>query len=143
MNSIRTERIALDTNVFIFALRQTEGFPACNQLLFGELPKLNIYVLLQVLLELNQNLSNHQVSVIFIALKTARSIHLDYAAVDLELVEKWKIRGAKKGDAVISAHLEMAGISYLISENRHFLSEISELPFKVISSQQAVSMLVD
>jgi len=44
---------------------------------------------------------------------------------------------------VIAAHLEAAGVPSLISENRHFLAEISELPFQVFTSQQVVEMLTD
>lgn len=34
MNSIRGEAVALDTNVFIFALRKEPNYPACETLLF-------------------------------------------------------------------------------------------------------------
>ena len=49
--------------------------------------------------------------------------------------------GAKKGDAAIAAHLEAANIRYFISENRHFLAELPALPFKVLSSEEAVQLL--
>jgi len=59
----------------------------------------------------------------------------------LELVRRWQQHGAKKGDAVIAAHLEFAGAGYLISENRHFLAELTGLPFQVITSEEAVRLL--
>ena len=59
----------------------------------------------------------------------------------LDLVRQWEQRGAKKGDAVISAHLEGAAISYLVSENRDFLKALPELPFTVLSSEEALRLL--
>ena len=50
-------------------------------------------------------------------------------------------RGAKKGDAVITAYLEAAAIRYLVSENRDFLKELRSLPFTVFSSEEAVRLL--
>ena len=41
----------------------------------------------------------------------------------------------------IAAHLEINNIPYLISENRHFLREITNLPFKVLSSQELLQYL--
>jgi hypothetical protein len=42
---------------------------------------------------------------------------------------------------VITAHLEVAAIRYLVSENRDFLKELTALPFTVLSSEEAVRLL--
>jgi hypothetical protein len=42
---------------------------------------------------------------------------------------------------VIAAHLEATGIHYFVSENRHFLAELSGLPFLVLSSEEVVRLL--
>jgi len=34
VNSIRSEAVASDTNVFVFALRKEAAYPACKTLLF-------------------------------------------------------------------------------------------------------------
>ena len=57
MNSIRGEVVALDTNVFIFALRKEPNYPACETLLFDKLPALQVYMPLQIFLELQRNLT--------------------------------------------------------------------------------------
>ena len=57
MSSIHDETVALDTNVFIFALRRDPKYSACEILLFDKLSELKVYVVLQVLLELQRNLS--------------------------------------------------------------------------------------
>ena len=56
-------------------------------------------------------------------------------------MRRWEQRGAKKGDAVIAAHLEIAGVRYFISENRHFIAEITNLPFKVLTSEETLRLL--
>ncbi len=57
MASIRGEAVALDTNVCIFALRQEPNYPACETLLFDQLTELQVYMPLQIFLELQRNLA--------------------------------------------------------------------------------------
>ena len=138
---IHNALVGLDTNVFIFALRQDPDFPACETLLFDKLHMLNVYMPLQILLELQHSLSAAEMRGVLLALTKAKAITWDYAPAALASVMQWEQRGAKKGDAVIAAHLEANGIPYLISENRHFLQEVPELPFVVLTSEQAVRLL--
>ena len=51
MNSIRDGVTALDTNEFIFGLRDTPDYPACRRLLFESLPGLTIYMPLQIMID--------------------------------------------------------------------------------------------
>ena len=51
MNSIRGETVALDPNVFIFALRKEPNFPACETQLFDKLNAIRVYMPLQIFLE--------------------------------------------------------------------------------------------
>jgi hypothetical protein len=71
----------------------------------------------------------------------AHTVTWDYAPARIDLVRHWEQRGAKKGDAVITAHPEAAAIRYLVSENRDFLMELPALPFAVLSSAEAVRLL--
>jgi hypothetical protein len=141
VNSIRDGVTALDTNEFIFGLRDTPDYPACRILLFERLPELTIYVPLQIVIELQRNLSNDEMRGLFLALATARTVRWDYAPAPPLLVRQWEQRGAKKGDAVIAAHLEGAGVRYFVSENRHFLAELPALPFSVLTSAEAIRLL--
>jgi predicted nucleic acid-binding protein len=141
MNSIQDEVIALDTNEFIFALRQEPSHASCETLLFDKLPELRIYMPLQVLVELQRNLNLDEMRGIFLVLNRSKTIQWDYAPAPLPLIAKWEGKGAKKGDAVIAAHLENAKIPYLVSENRDFLVEIPDLPFKVITAAEVVKRL--
>ena len=141
MTSIRDKAVAIDTNVWIFALRKEPTYPACETLLFDKLPDLQIYMPLQIFLELQRNLTAGEMRRVILALTRARTVTWDYTLARLDLIRQWEQRGAKKGDAVISAHLEEAAISYLVSENRDFLKALPELPFTVLSSGEAVRLL--
>ena len=141
MNSIRGEAVALDTNVFIFALRKEPNFPACETLLFDKLPELQVYMPLQIFLELQRNLTGSEMRRVLRALTMAQAVTWDYAPAQVDLIRQWEQRGAKKGDAVITAHLEGTAIRYLMSENRDFLKELPALPFTVLSSEEAVRLL--
>ena len=141
MSSIRGETVALDTNVFIFALRKEPDYPACETLLFDKLPALQVYMPLQIFLELQRNLTASEMRRVIRALTMAQAVTWDYAPARMDLIRQWEQRGAKKGDAVITAHLEAATIRYLVSENRDFLIELPALPFTVVSSEEAVRLL--
>jgi len=67
----------------------------------------------------------------------------NHAPAVVDLFEKYRTQGAKKGDADIGAQLEAAGVQWLISENRHFLFEIHNLPFTVISAAEVLAMLAE
>jgi len=139
--SIRGETVALDTNVFIFALRKEPDYPACETLLFDKLPALQVYMPLQIFLELQRNLTASEVRRVVRALTMAQAVTWDYAPARMDLIRQWEQRGAKKGDAAITAHMEGAAIRYLVSENRDFLKELPALPFTVLSSEEAVRLL--
>ena len=141
MNSIRDEVVALDTNEFIFALRRDADHPACEILLFDKLNELHVYMPLQVLIELQRKLQTSEMRAVLLALTKAKAVNWDYAPAPFELVAHWEQRGAKKGDAVIAAHLEAAGIRYLVSENRDFLVDLPNVPFEALTAEKAVQLL--
>ncbi len=141
MRSIRAELLALDTNVFIFGVRRDERYPSCAMLLFERLIDLRVLVPLQVHVELQRNLAANELDRVFAAFVAATESRWDYEPADTNRVEYWERQGAKKGDAVIVAQLEVAKVRYLISENRHFLSEVPGLPFDVLTSQEVLYRL--
>lgn len=141
MSSIRNAAVPLDTNLFIFALRKDTTYPACETLLFDKLGELQVYIPLQIFVELQRNLTSDEMRGVLRALLRTKTVMWDYAPAPMELIARWGQQGAKKGDAVIAAHLEAADICYFISENRHFLAELPALPFKVLSSEEAIRLL--
>ena len=74
MPSIRSEAVALDTNVFIFALRKEPNYPACETLLFDKLSALQVYMPLQIFLELQRNLTGSEMRRVVRALAMAHTV---------------------------------------------------------------------
>jgi hypothetical protein len=74
MSSIRSDRVALDTNVLIHALRRSTGKEDCAELLFSRLSELHVYILLQVQAELRRNLSDERIRELFEVVRSARGV---------------------------------------------------------------------
>jgi predicted nucleic acid-binding protein len=130
--------ISFDTNIFIFGIREDPNFPACVELL-ERIGELQVYMPLQIIRELKNNLRPDEVSELFGLLSQYYDrIRIEWKIVPFKLIERFQRLGCKLGDAVVAAHLEEQGVHALISENRHFLKEIPDLPCRVLSAAAAV-----
>ena len=136
--TIRTEWVVLDTNVWIFGLRRQPEYPACVKLL-DSLNRLRVKIPRQILREPQANLSDGEMHEIFRILnRYSERVDIQWDKADPLLVEKYQRLGCRLGDAVVAAHLEALEVKAIVSENRHFLSEMQELPFRVLSSSDAL-----
>lgn len=144
MNYIQIKLGSLDTNVFIFGLRRTPGYEACVELL-QRLSELHLIITYAVLLELQHNLTTAEMRQIYATFSAhpedVEPVLLDWTPPPDYLVTEFHARGCKKGDAFVAAGVAAAGVDYFISENRHFLSEIKDLPFVVLSSEEVLAQL--
>ena len=61
--------------------------------------------------------------------------------VPFELGSKYEQMGLKPADAFIAAYTEWVGADALVTENRHFLSRRTDLPFKALTAEQCLKML--
>lgn len=139
--SIGSDWVVLDTNIWIFGLRNQPDRPACAQLLRC-LNRLSVRVPRQVLLELRANLNSEKMNDLFRLWSTYPDrIDIRWGRVRLALIEKYQRMGCKLGDAAVAAHVEDMGIEVLISENRDFLEEIRGLPFRILSAEDALQEL--
>ena len=137
--SILDEWIIFDTNIWIFGLRRVRNIPACAQLL-EHLDRLRVVLPRQILQELHANLSEDEVSALFRLLsRLPERIKISWDKAKPEIITKYQRLGCKRGDAVVAAHLEELGIKVLVSENRDFLEEVRNLPFRRISAAQALT----
>ena len=141
MSRIRNERVALDSNAYIFGVRTDPAHPGCAAILRDHLDLLSVFVPLQVQLELQSNLSAAEMHELYALLADARELAWNYEPPPAELVGKYEMLGAKKGDARICAELDQAAVGWLVSENRDFLHGIRELPFGILSAEEAVAAL--
>ncbi len=141
--TIAAERVVLDTNVWIFGLRQQPERPACARLL-RSLHRLTVHVLRQVLLELLANLHEAERRDFFrLSQRYPQRLEVSWERVDLARMQTYQQRGCKLGDATVAAHLDVLGVSVLVSENRDFLYEITNLPFRVMRAEEALRELED
>jgi len=139
--SIENEWIVLDTNIWIFGLRDQADQPACSKLLQC-INKLYVKTPNQIFLELQANLYPEELKRFFrLILLYPNRIELSWEKVKLELIDKYRNRGCKLGDVVIASHLEMMKIKTLVSENRDFLEEIKGLPFRVLRAEEVLREL--
>ena len=130
--------ISFDTNIYIFGIREDPNFPACVELL-ERIGELHVYIPRQIIRELKNNLRPDEVSELFgLFNQYSDRIRIDWKLIPFKLIEKFQCLGCKLGDAVVTAHLEEQRVHTLISENRHFLKEIPDLPFRVFSSTAAL-----
>lgn len=139
--NIRHDWIVLDTNVWIFGLSKQFGQSACAQILQG-LNYLYVKIPRQILLELRENLSKDEFSKLFRNVnRYLDRIDIQWNKVNSLLIRKYKQLGCKLGDAVVAAHVEAMRVEILVSENRHFLEEIKELPFRVLNAEKFLQEL--
>ena len=133
---MEVKRILLDTNVWIFGLRNTPAYPHCRQIL-ANLPKFHISVPRQIFRELFENLDQSEMTRLFqlINLHPGR-ITASWTLADAKLIKKYQRAGCKKGDAIVAAHAEALKIGVLITEKRGFLRQYKRLPFAIMNSEE-------
>jgi len=130
--------ISFDTNIYIFGIREDPKFPACVELL-ERIGKLYVYLPRQIIRELQNNLHPDEVHELFgLFSRYPDRVRINWQTTTPALIEKFKRLGCKLGDAAVAAHLEEEGVDTLISENRHFWAEISNLPFRVLNATAAL-----
>jgi predicted nucleic acid-binding protein len=130
--------ISFDTNIFIFGIREDPNFPACVELL-ERIGELYVYIPRQIIRELQNNLKADEVSELFgLFNQYSDRIRIEWKIIPFKLIERFQRLGCKFGDAVVAAHLDKHGVHTLISENRHFLKGIPDLPFRVLSAGEAI-----
>lgn len=130
--------ISFDTNIYIFGIREDPNFPTCIELL-ERIGELYVYIPRQVIRELQNNLQPDEVFELFkLFNQYPDRIRIDWKIIPIAFIEKFQLLGCKLGDGVIAAHLEQQDVHTLISENRHFLNEIPNLPFRVINAETAL-----
>lgn len=133
--------VVLDTNVWIFGLRRQPEKPFCAHLLRC-LRRLQVGMPRQVLRELQANLTSDEMHDLFRLFRhdpDRVDIWWDRAAPDL--LHKYREMGCKLGDAAVASQVEVMPVEALISENRDFLVELRELPFRILSAEDALREL--
>ncbi len=101
------------------------------------LPSLEVVLPRLVIKEVSRNLTEPQMKVLFTLLNKASQVKIVDEPVPVELVRRYiKLGFPEKADAFIGAFAEWQGAKYLISDNRHFLAELSVSAFEVLSPEE-------
>lgn len=136
-------KVVLDTNEFIFALRDKEYF-ALNVL---KLAGINYTCIIpeMILEEVFQKFKflkgKNFASKIRYFITNMDITILPDEIVNQYLIEKYRRKGAKGADAFIAAFAEFIGADYIVSENRDFLKEIKFEKIKVCKAEEFLKIL--
>ena len=127
-------QICIDSNQFVFGIG---GVDPVSETIMSLLPRLEVVLPRLIIKEVSRNLTESQTKTLFTLLNMASQVKIVDEPVPVELVRKYiKLGLPEKADAFIGAFAEWQGIKYLISDNRHFLSELSDAEFEVLSPEE-------
>jgi predicted nucleic acid-binding protein len=128
--------------VYIFGFGMVK-VPVCEKLILALIEKSSFHTLRisrSIVEEIRRHLSPEDflkfIQVINILTKIDEDI-----IVPFELGAKYESRGLKPADALIAAYAEWVGADGLVTENRHFLSRQSNLPFKVLTAEKCLKLI--
>ncbi len=133
-------KICIDSSALIFGLQDND--PSTTELLDLLGNDLNLVIPGLIAKEVTRNLKTIQQEKLFYRLFD----NYEFSSIIDEpvpryLVEKYIRLGLPgKADAFIGAFAEWQNISYLISENRHFLRQLTTNSFQVMDAQEFVKL---
>ena len=128
----KLDEISLDTNIFIFGLRNIDLF---SSLILKNLFLFNVKISAQIEKEVRQNLTLYEIHKFYRQISLLSKFEIVCNPLDDNLVDKYRQLGLKTGDAKIAAFCEQEHIQIFVSENRHFLEKLSERPCFIADSK--------
>ncbi len=90
--------------------------------------------------EIKRNLYSESFREFNIFINDVTTVDEDFV-VPFEIVFKYEAAGFKPADAFIAAYAEYVGADILASENRHFLTHHSNLPFKILTAEKCLNLI--
>jgi predicted nucleic acid-binding protein len=130
-------RICIDSNQFIFGISGTD---ATSETLMTLLPHLEIVIPRLIIKEVVRNLSDNQAKVFYALLNNASNLKIIEEPVPVQLIQKYIRLGLReKADAFIGAFAEWQNVKCLISDNRHFLYDLTDASFEVLTPDKFLS----
>ena len=133
-------RICIDSSAFIPGLQSSDI--AATRLLELVSSELNLIIPRLIAQEVTRNLiTPEQVRQFYWLFQNYGFAQIIDEPVPSALVEKYSNLGLPvKADAFIGAFAEWMNVSYLISENRHFLRDLQTDAFKVLNAALAIQL---
>ena len=134
--------LVLDSNEYIFALGLSQK-PACVILLDTILdtsPRHSLRIPRLIVEEVSRHLAPEDFKEFLGLLHHVTTVDED-SIVPFEVGARYELEGLKPADAFIAAYVEWTGADALVTENRHFLSRHSTLPFRVVTAADCLTLL--
>jgi len=128
--------------VYIFGLGLLKE-PACEKLILEIFEKSNLHTLRisrAIAKEVRYHLSPEDLQKFVRIINKLTKIDEDFL-VPFELGAKYEAKGLKPADALIAAYTEWVGADALVTENRHFLTRQTELPFRVLTAEKCLKLI--
>lgn len=130
-------RICIDSNQFIFGISGTDPV---SETLMTLLPHLEVVIPRLIIKEVVRNLNDIQAKVFYALLNTASNLKIIEEPVPVKLIQKYIGLGLReKADAFIGAFVEWQDVKTLISDNRHFLYELTNATFEVLTPDNFIN----
>jgi hypothetical protein len=124
-------RICIDSNQFIFGISGTDS---ASEKLMALLPYLEIVIPRLIIKEVVRNLNESETKLFYSLLNNASGLKIIEEPVPIQLIQKYVSLGLnEKADAFIGAFAEWQDVKWLISDNRHFLYDLTDATFEVLS----------
>ncbi len=133
----------IDANIYVFAfgIAKEENCKTFLKIISGH-PLINsIRICRTIVEEVSSNLTQQEFRE-FIGFINAITIVDEDFLVPFESGSKYEWKGLKPADALIAAYCEWTGADILVTENRHFLSRQSDLPFKVLPAEKCLKFII-
>jgi len=121
--------LILDSNEYIFGFKDKNS-PSASLLAKNKFFKLKIPLI--IIEEVDRNLSRDLQKKFYQFIRDHAEVIFELPPE--ELLEKYRAKGLKNADSLIGAYCEFLSVDFLISENRHFLSDFNPKAFKVLSA---------
>jgi len=134
--------LVLDTNEYLLAVGLVRNPPSEHLLdiLIERFPAHRIRIPRLIIDEVRRHLPPAVFGDLISSLLLITSVDEDFV-VSFELGVKYEAKGLKPADAFFAAYAEWVGAEALVTENRHFLSRRSDLPFRVLTAEQILKLL--
>ena len=134
--------LVLDSNEYIFAfgiLKKPSSKTLIDTIL-DSFPIHSIRIPRLVVEEVGRHLTPEEFREFIEFVMNLASIDEDFV-VPFELGVRYELEGLKPADAFIAAYVEWTGAAALVTENRHFLSRHSNLPFKILNAEKCLKIV--
>lgn len=132
----------IDSNEYIFAFGESKESKAYLflDLLSEKVHSHTIRIPRTIYEEIKRNLSPEAFREFNNFINSISTIDEDIV-VPFEIAFKYETMGLKPADTFIAAYTEWTGADILVTENRHFLSHQSNLPFKVLTAEKCLRLI--